>query len=125
MERTISFILILGVTASAVLILGGLILVFIHEYHSFDQLQTSSFTQLTSTSVIFPHTFWDIIRSIGANEGVGYITLGVLLLIVTPIFRVASSAIVFFRQRDIPIAIVTLSVLIILVGSFIGGLVLK
>ena len=55
------------------------------------------------------------------GRGQGLIQLGALLLIATPIARVAFSVYVFARQRDRLYIVVTLIVLILLLGSFLGG----
>ncbi len=51
----------------------------------------------------------------------GIIQLGLLLLIATPVARVAFSLLAFMRQRDITYIILTLIVLTGLVISFIAG----
>ncbi|WP_016871583.1 DUF1634 domain-containing protein [Fischerella thermalis] len=51
----------------------------------------------------------------------GIIQLGLLLLIATPVARVAFSLLAFMRQRDITYIILTLIVLTGLIVSFIGG----
>lgn len=51
----------------------------------------------------------------------GIIELGLLLLIATPIARVAFSLVTFVRQKDVTYIIVTLIVLAGLVISLIGG----
>ena len=44
--------------------------------------------------------------------------LGVLILILTPILRVAVGVLSFLYEKDPPMALVTLYVLVVLVGSF-------
>ncbi len=51
----------------------------------------------------------------------GLIQLGLLLLIATPIARVAFSIVAFFRQRDYTYVILTIIVFMILLFSFLGG----
>lgn len=51
----------------------------------------------------------------------GIIQLGLLLLIATPVARVAFSLLAFVRQRDITYVIVTLIVLTGLIVSMVGG----
>jgi len=51
----------------------------------------------------------------------GLIQLGVLLLIATPIARVAFSIVAFVRQGDRTYVVVTLLVMTILLYSFFGG----
>ncbi len=55
----------------------------------------------------------------GRNRGI--IQLGLLLLIATPIVRVACSLLAFARQKDFTYVIVTLIVMFGLIYSLIGG----
>lgn len=52
----------------------------------------------------------------------GLIQLGVVLLVATPVARVAFSVFAFARQRDVMYMILTLVVLSLLLYSFVGGL---
>jgi len=54
-------------------------------------------------------------------RGRGLIQLGLLILIATPIARVAFSAVAFLYQRDWTYVVVTLIVLGLLVYSLLGG----
>ncbi len=51
----------------------------------------------------------------------GIIQLGLLLLVATPVARVAFCAFAFAQQRDRTYVVVTLSVLAVLVYSLVGG----
>lgn len=117
-ERIVSLVLQVGVAVSSVCILFGLVLFF-------SKLDTSSnltFQRFTSPSFLFPHRISTLASSLATGQGIGYITLGVLFLILTPVLRVATSILLFMRQRDYPMTIVTFFVLLILVGSFILGI---
>jgi uncharacterized membrane protein len=54
-------------------------------------------------------------------QGRGIIQLGLLLLIATPIARVAFSVVAFAQQRDRTYVMVTLIVLAVLLYSLVGG----
>jgi uncharacterized membrane protein len=62
-----------------------------------------------------------IVRSALALQGRGVIQLGLILLILTPIARVAFSVVAFSIQRDRLYVVVTLIVLAILLYSLISG----
>lgn len=47
--------------------------------------------------------------------------LGLLLLIATPVARVAASIVLFARERDITFVIITTTVLVLLLLSFVLG----
>jgi uncharacterized membrane protein len=54
-------------------------------------------------------------------QGRGIIQLGLLLLLATPVARVAFSAFTFAQQRDHTYVIITLVVLVVLLYSLVGG----
>ena len=62
-----------------------------------------------------------IIHEALALHGRGLIQLGLLILIATPIARVAFSVVAFLYQRDWTYVVVTLVVLGLLVYSLLGG----
>lgn len=121
MELVISSVLQLGVAVSSVIILIGIILFFTQYNHSLN----SSYHAFTSASYSFPHSLNALKIALQQGRGIGYIELGVLLLILTPAIRVATSIMLFLRQHDLPMTYVTLFVLLVLVGSFYIGIVAK
>ncbi|HBI46942.1 MAG TPA: DUF1634 domain-containing protein [Planctomycetales bacterium] len=56
-----------------------------------------------------------------SGHGAGLIQLGVLLLIATPVARVAFSVYAFARQRDVLYVVVTVIVLVLLLFSLFGS----
>jgi len=60
-----------------------------------------------------------ILKDVGAFRGRGLIQLGLLLLIATPIARVALSVVAFALQKDRPYVIITLIVLALLLFSLV------
>jgi uncharacterized membrane protein len=62
-----------------------------------------------------------VINAVLAGRGRGIIQLGLLILIATPIVRVAISFLAFLRQRDYVYVVVTLLVLSGLIYSMIGA----
>ena len=67
-------------------------------------------------------TLSGILKDAVALHGEGLIQLGIVLLVATPIARVAFSVFAFARQRDRLYVILTLIVLSLLLYSFVGGL---
>lgn len=117
-EIAISLVLRLGVIVSVIVIAAGLGVMF---YHHSDYASLSghvSYKTLTSRSTVFPHTFNEMKRSLAHGDGRGIVVIGVFLLILTPILRVAVGALSFFYEKDIPMALITLFVLAVLIGSF-------
>ena len=120
LEHTISRVLQVGVVSSALIILAGVILLFTHNYQ-----HQSSYHQLTTNTYSFPQSISTLKSSVSKGAGIGFIELGVLLLILTPILRVATSILLFIRIKDLPMTLITLCVLIVLVSSFILGILAK
>jgi uncharacterized membrane protein len=117
-EVVISLVLRIGVVLSVAVIATGLGLMFAHHEAYVPISGHFSYRKLTSSSTSFPHTFTALGHSIGHGEGRGVVVLGVLILILTPVMRVAVGVLSFVYERDVPMAIVTLFVLAVLIGSF-------
>ncbi len=117
-ELAISLVLRVGVTLSVGVISVGLALMFAH--HSAYTAITGDFSYkaLTAQNTPFPHSFAALAHSIDRGEGRGIVVLGVLLLILTPVLRVAVGVLSFLYEKDLPMALITLCVLAVLVGSF-------
>jgi uncharacterized membrane protein len=62
-----------------------------------------------------------VVRSVISGQGRGWIQLGLLLLIATPIARVASSIVGFALERDRLYVAFTLTVFVILLYSLLGS----
>lgn len=69
----------------------------------------------------FPHTLGTLWVGLLGFHPQAIITLGLLLLIVTPVLRVAVSAIAFELEHDSTYVLITLLVLAILITSFFLG----
>ena len=114
-EEWIGNLLRLGVTlAAAVVLLGGTVYLVRHgfaapQYHVF----VGEPTDLRSLSGIVKDAF--------AFRGRGLIQLGLLLLIATPLARVAFSVAAFAVRGDRLYVVVALIVLAVLICSLAGG----
>jgi len=114
MENTISVLLRSGVMLSAlVVLLGGACFLWRHggeraDYHQF-HATTESYRSIRG-----------VIQAAGPSDCRVVIQLGLLLLILTPIARVAFSMIAFRLERDWTYVWLTSIVLVILVYSLIG-----
>jgi uncharacterized membrane protein len=117
-EVVISLVLRIGVVVSVLVIAAGLGLMFAHHGAYLPVRGHFSYRRLTSRSTPFPHSFSSLGRSIARGQGRGIIVLGVLILILTPVLRVAVGVLSFLYEKDLPMALVTLYVLVVLVGSF-------
>ncbi|GKU26668.1 DUF1634 domain-containing protein [Clostridium folliculivorans] len=107
-EITISKMLRIGVVLSATVIIIGLIMFLI----------TGKSGYCGNT---YPTTVGEIFSGLLQFKSYGIIMTGLLLLIVTPIFRVGVSIIVFMKEKDYMYVKITATVFIILILSFAMG----
>jgi uncharacterized membrane protein len=77
--------------------------------------------RLTSPGALFPRTLPDVIAGLGRFEGEAVLALGLLLLVATPVIRVAVSIAAFVYQKDRVFVAITAVVLALLLLSFILG----
>ncbi len=118
-ELLISWLLRMGVALSLFLVVAGLLLMFIHHpsyVYSMMDLQ-----RLTSPGAAFPNTMREVIQGLLAGQGQAVVAVGLLVLIVTPIMRVAVSIAGFALQRDRAFVLITSVVLAFLIISFFLG----
>jgi len=110
-EQVLGTLLICGViAAAAVVMLGGIVYLARHgaevpHYHHFQDNY---------------HSVRAILRAVLAGRGQALIQLGILMLVATPVARVALSLIAFLRRRDFLYTVFTLIVLCVLVLSLLG-----
>ena len=118
-ELVISFLLRAGVILSLFVIAFGLTLSFTHHrdyIHSRGELP-----QLTGSARVFPHTLGETLDGARQFRGEAFIVIGLLLLIATPVMRVAVSIVAFMLERDWIFVTITSVVLALLILSFFLG----
>lgn len=103
-ELIISYVLRGGVLLSAAVIMLGLLL----------------FVAGGARARVFPHTIPAIFSSIGQGDPLGVIVLGLVILLFTPVLRVAVSIIAFAAEHDRRYVAITSLVLAILLISIIA-----
>ena len=127
MELVISYVLRGGVLLSAFIILYGVVLgaatrdtgyAPIRPHHLSDML---AFRQSAGPGY-FPTTPAVVVREARAGKPYAIIGLGMLILIATPVLRVALSVIFFLVQRDWLYVGITLFVLTVLLLSLTAGI---
>ena len=101
------------ITAASVVVCGACIYLFRHgfshpDYHTFHG-EPARFRSLTG-----------IVTDVASLRGQAIIQMGLLLLIATPVVRVAFSAYAFARERDGKYVAITLIVLGLLLFSLFG-----
>jgi uncharacterized membrane protein len=113
-EITISYVLRIGVILSVLILCAGLGLIFAHHPEYASKLPYNKVVGLQGN---FPHSFGSLINSVSKGEGSGIAVLGLAILILTPIMRVAVSILAFIYQRDPAMTLVTSFVLAALLFS--------
>ena len=119
MNTAIAVLLRGGVLLSIGVVILGLTFTFVH--HPQYVWSKTDLGQLTSPTAIYPHTIRDVIAQTAAHRGQAIVMLGLLLLIATPIARVAFSVVAFIVERDRIYVAITMVVLALLVGSLLFG----
>jgi uncharacterized membrane protein len=117
-EDLISVLLRTGVLSSLVLVLCGLAVSFVQhpEYRHSHQ----AFVEMTHGG----HGgggLGGLLAGLGHGRGESIIALGLLVLIATPVMRVALSLLIFVHQRDRIFAVITTVVLLLLLVGFVLG----
>jgi uncharacterized membrane protein len=114
LQSMVAFLLRLGVNVAAgIVVLGAIVFLYRHGR----ELPHYEIFQGEPTDL---RTFGGTIRDAAAFRGRGLIQLGLLVLMATPVARVALSLIVFGFQRDRTYVVVTLIVLVLLLLSLTG-----
>lgn len=118
-ELLISYLLRFGVATSLLIIVGGTLLSFIHhpDYVS----APSELKRLTAPGAAFPHTLSDVLAGVTHLRGQAIVAVGLLVLLATPLARVAVSILAFAYQRDRVFVVLTSIVLLLLLLSFALG----
>jgi uncharacterized membrane protein len=114
-------VLRVGVVLSIAIMLAGMAVAFIRhpEYVS----SGPAVGVLTSPKAHFPSTLVDVLAGVRRGRGQAIVMAGLLVLIGTPVARVALSVVIFVKVRDRLYAAITSVVLLILLISFSVGLV--
>ena len=118
-EIVISTLLRVGVVASVAVVALGTLLSFAvsPRYAATPEV----YQALVSPEVEFPHSISATLDGVLRLDGRSLVVLGLLLLIATPVVRVAVSILAFYFQRDVVYVVITSAVLLLLITSFILG----
>jgi uncharacterized membrane protein len=119
MELVISYLLRVGVIASVAIIIFGVVVMFAR--HPIYLTSATELDRLVSPGAAFPHTLADVWAMFGEFHGRAIVTLGLLVLIATPVLRVAASVVLFAIQKDWTYTLITAVVLSLLVLAQVLG----
>jgi uncharacterized membrane protein len=119
LELLISRLLLTGVVSSVALVVVGTVVTFAQHP---DYLDSSAvLDSAVGPGATFPHELDALWNSMRQLRGEAIVTLGLLVLMATPVVRVAISAIAFARHRDVTYALITVAVLCLLMLSLVLG----
>lgn len=119
-ELLISNLLRIGVVSSLLIVVAGVVVSFVHhpEYLS----NPPALQRLTRPGgAAFAHSLAEVVRGVRAGRGQAIVTVGLLLLIATPVMRVAVSILGFVYEHDRRYVFITSMVLLLLLLSFVLG----
>ena len=119
-ESLISFTLRTGVFLSITVVFLGLVFTFVH--HPAYVSSRIELGALINPHEEFTNSFSGVIRGVMAQQGKAIVMLGILLLIATPVVRVAISVILFAVQRDRIFVVITATVFVVLLVSLFTGM---
>jgi len=108
-----------GVLISVAIVIIGIVLTFVHHHEYFSS--RPALGELTQPGAQFPNTLGAIFHGVAELRGQAVVMLGLLLLIATPVARVALSILIFMVEKDRLYTAITIAVLIILLISFFTG----
>ena len=119
MDTAITALLRTGVLLSVGIIAAGLVMTFVNHPDYFSSRQALG--RLTSPGTHFPNTISEVIAGVRRGSGQAIMAAGLLVLIATPVARVALSIVIFVIERDRIYAAITTAVFAILMIAFAVG----
>ncbi len=117
MAQVISTLLVTGVLVSAAVLALGLLLLAVTGQTGYNDQLSPHLLLAPQGSVIFPRTITGVVQGVLSLKAFAVIELGALLLIATPVLRVAVSVLVFVYEGDRLYVAITLLVLFLLLFS--------
>jgi uncharacterized membrane protein len=118
-ELLISNLLRIGVVTSLAVVVAGTVLSFVH--HPDFLSSPRELARLTTPGAAFPRTPGEVLAGLRRFQGRAVVVLGLLLLVATPVMRVAVSVFAFVYERDRKFVLITSIVLALLLLSFVLG----
>lgn len=117
-EVRISHVLRAGVALSLALIVAGTLVSFLRHPDYLDSAR--ALTRLTEPGTA-PHTLGAVLSGLLRGRGQAVVMLGLMVLMLTPIVRVAMSLVLFLRERDRAFSAITALVLLLILASMLLG----
>lgn len=124
LEQAVATVLRVGVLTSSLITIAGAVVTLVSSAtRSAARTSVAQIRRgvLHPAGLNAPHTISSVFGGLGHREGPALVMLGALLLIATPVLRVAVSVIGFAIDHDRRFVLITLTVLVVLIGSFAVG----
>jgi Predicted membrane protein len=118
-ETLISNLLRGGVILSVTIVLVGIVFTFVHHPDYFSS--RPALGRLIDAKRNYTNSIAGVAAGLAAHRGQAIAMLGILLLIATPVARVAVSIVIFVIERDRLYVAITSVVLLLLLLSFALG----
>lgn len=121
MEKTIARVLRIGVFSAAIIAaVGGILYLWQHGSESMPDFTRFSYKSLPTGAEHYT-TIGGVAKSFFNFSAEGWIMVGVLVLILTPVMRVVLSLVGFVRERDWLFAGITSFVLAVILANSFGA----
>lgn len=120
-ELLISNLLRTGVILSLILFFCGTIISFAQHPEFFSDRSFFAHSDLPAPRTPIPQSLSQVAAGLAAFRGEAIVSLGILLLIATPVIRVGVSILAFIYQRDWLYTFITATVFSLLLLSFVLG----
>lgn len=121
MEKTIARVLRIGVFSAAIIAaVGGILYLWQHGSESMPDFTRFSYKSLPTGAEHYT-TIRGVAKSFFNFSAEGWIMVGVLVLILTPVMRVVLSLVGFVRERDWLFAGITSFVLAVILANSFGA----
>lgn len=112
-------VLRVGVLLSAALLVAGYVVGLVSDLHAYTSVTVEQ--AHLDARADFPHSLVAVVDGIGRGSGEAIIVAGVLLLIMTPVAGLVTSAVAFARRRDWLFSGISLIALGVILSSFVVG----
>jgi len=104
-EKVVHWVLLVGLLVSVALMGTGIILGLVQH-------------ESLPSGVVPPHELWGALRD---GDPAAFLTLGLLVLVITPFLRVAGTLVAFARERDARYVLISAAVLTLMCLSVLLG----
>lgn len=116
-EKAIVIVLAIGIATGSILTLVGLIAVFVSDPSLVSR--AGNYHLAIKLGATAPHNLKTLFSSLAHLKPIGVLTLGIGIIILTPVMRVGISIISFLIDSDYKFVIITTIVFLLLIGSMI------